>query len=134
MLDDPYFQIIMDKINVIIHEDTSYQKGCLPMRTQKCFAIKVSNCHHQNIQLIFYNYSFEMLCMRMLRIPTLTLSLIFGTRQLQVKPHVAGLWLSPGKPTRRTVITMESIDFDQLLGPSFQRYIWQVKILQDVLL
>ena len=33
-----------------------------------------------------------------------------GTRQLQANPHVAGPWLSPGKPTRRAVTTMGSND------------------------
>ena len=31
-----------------------------------------------------------------------------GTGQLQANPHVAGPWLSPGKPTRRAVTTMGS--------------------------
>ena len=45
--------------------------------------------------------------------------------QLQANPHVAGPWLSPGKPTRRAVATMGSNDLVvgevHLLGPSFQR-------------
>jgi hypothetical protein len=40
-LDDPRYEIIRSKIHVIIHEDTMYQKGNLPMRTQKCFAVRV---------------------------------------------------------------------------------------------
>ncbi|XP_076454636.1 mutS protein homolog 4-like [Babylonia areolata] len=39
-LEDARFELIMSKINLIIHEDTMYQKGTLPMRTQKCFAVK----------------------------------------------------------------------------------------------
>ena len=46
--------------------------------------------------------------------------------QLQANPHVAGPWLSPGKPTRRAVATMGSNDLvvgeDHMLGPSCQRY------------
>ena len=52
-----------------------------------------------------------------------------GSGQLQANPHVAGLWLSPGKPTRRAVSTMGSNDLvvgeDHILGPSCQRYNWQ---------
>ena len=51
-----------------------------------------------------------------------------GSGQLQANPHVAGLWLSPGKPTRRAVITMGSNDLVvaevHMLGPSCQRYNW----------
>ena len=43
-------------------------------------------------------------------------------------PHVAGKWLSPGKPTRRAVTTMGSNDLVvgevHMLGPSCQRYNW----------
>ncbi|XP_070186875.1 mutS protein homolog 4-like [Littorina saxatilis] len=39
-LEDARFELIMSKINLIIHEDTKYQKGTLPMRIQKCFAVK----------------------------------------------------------------------------------------------
>ena len=53
-----------------------------------------------------------------------------GARQLQANPHVAGPWLSPGKPTRREVTTMGSNDLvvgeDHMLGPSCQRYNWQM--------
>ena len=34
----------------------------------------------------------------------------YGSGQLQANPHVAGPWLSPGKPTRRAVTTMGSSD------------------------
>ena len=33
---------------------------------------------------------------------------VSGSGQLQANPHVAGLWLSPGKPTRSAVTTMGS--------------------------
>ena len=33
-----------------------------------------------------------------------------GSGQLQANPHVAGPWLSPGKPTRMAVTTMGSND------------------------
>ena len=42
ILSDARFVVLIDKINEIIHEDTRYQKGTLNMRTQKCFAVKVS--------------------------------------------------------------------------------------------
>ena len=49
-------------------------------------------------------------------------------RTIEANPHVAGQWLSPGKPTRRAVATMGSNDLvvgeDHMLGPSFQRYFW----------
>ena len=45
-----------------------------------------------------------------------------GSVQLQANPHVAGPWLSHGKPTRRAVTTMGSSDMvvgeDHMLGPS----------------
>ena len=53
-----------------------------------------------------------------------------GSRQLQANSHVAGPWLSPGKPTRRAVTTMGSNDLvvgvDYMSGPSCQRYNWQM--------
>ena len=52
-----------------------------------------------------------------------------GSGQLQANPHVAGPWLSPGKPTRRAVTTVGSKDLvvgeDHMLGPSCQRYNWK---------
>ena len=52
-----------------------------------------------------------------------------GSGPLQANPHVAGPWLSPGKPIRRAVTTMRSNDLvigeDHMLGPSCQRYNWQ---------
>ena len=51
-----------------------------------------------------------------------------GTGQLQANPHVAGPWLSPGKPTRRAVTTMGSNDLVvgevHMLGQNCQRYNW----------
>ena len=48
-----------------------------------------------------------------------------GSGQLQANPHVAGPWLSPGKPTRRAVTMTELNDMvlgeDHMLGPSCQR-------------
>ena len=41
VLEDPRFSLIMEKITLVINEDTVYQKGLLNMRTQKCFAVKV---------------------------------------------------------------------------------------------
>ena len=52
-----------------------------------------------------------------------------GSEQLQANPHVAGPWLSHGKPTQMAVTTMGSNDLvigeDHMLGPSCQRYDWQ---------
>ena len=51
-----------------------------------------------------------------------------GSWQMQANPHVAGPWLSPGKPTRRAVTTIGSNDLVvgevHMLGPSCQRYNW----------
>ena len=51
-----------------------------------------------------------------------------GSGQLQANPHVAGPWLSPGKPTRRAVTTIGSKDLVvgevHMLGTSCQRYNW----------
>ena len=51
-----------------------------------------------------------------------------GSGQLQANPHVAGPWLSPGKPIRRAVTTMGSNDLVvgevHMLGPSCRRYNW----------
>ena len=63
-------------------------------------------------------------------ISTLHVSVVHasGSGQLQANPHVAGPWLSPGKPTRRAVTTMVSNDLVvgevHMLGPSCQRYNW----------
>ena len=52
-----------------------------------------------------------------------------GSGQLQANSHVAGPWLSPGKPTLRAVTTMRSNDLivgeDHMLGPNCQRDNWQ---------
>ena len=49
-----------------------------------------------------------------------------GSEQLQANTHVAGPWLSRGKPTRWTVTTMGSnVGDDHMLGPSCQRYNWK---------
>ena len=52
-----------------------------------------------------------------------------GSGQLQANPHVAGPWLSPGKPTRGAVTTMWSNDLVvgevHMLGPSCQGHNWQ---------
>lgn len=34
------FEIILEKIKTVINDDTRYTKGCLNMRTQKCYAVK----------------------------------------------------------------------------------------------
>ncbi|KAJ8047643.1 MutS protein-like 4 [Holothuria leucospilota] len=39
-LDDQRFGLILEKIRMVIHDDTRYQKGTLSMRTQKCFAVR----------------------------------------------------------------------------------------------
>uniref|UniRef100_H3AEP5 MutS protein homolog 4 n=1 Tax=Latimeria chalumnae TaxID=7897 RepID=H3AEP5_LATCH len=39
-LDDNRFNIILDKIKTVINDDTRYTKGCLNMRTQKCYAVR----------------------------------------------------------------------------------------------
>ncbi|XP_069089318.1 mutS protein homolog 4 [Pleurodeles waltl] len=39
-LEDNRFKIILEKIKTVINEDTRYVKGCLNMRTQKCYAVK----------------------------------------------------------------------------------------------
>ncbi|KAM3841776.1 mutS protein homolog 4 [Vipera latastei] len=39
-LEDSRFGIILDKIKTVINDDTRYTKGCLNMRTQKCYAVK----------------------------------------------------------------------------------------------
>ena len=52
-----------------------------------------------------------------------------GSGQMQANPHVAGPWLSSGKPSRRAVTTVGSNDWvvgeDHMLGPSCQWHIWQ---------
>ncbi|XP_075688972.1 mutS protein homolog 4 isoform X2 [Rhinoderma darwinii] len=39
-IDDPRFNIILEKIKTVINDDTRYTRGCLNMRTQKCYAVK----------------------------------------------------------------------------------------------
>ena len=34
------FGIILDKIKTVINDDARYMKGCLNMRTQKCYAVR----------------------------------------------------------------------------------------------
>lgn len=34
------FGIILEKIKTIINDDARYMKGCLNMRTQKCYAVR----------------------------------------------------------------------------------------------
>ena len=52
-----------------------------------------------------------------------------GSGQLQANPHLAGPWLSPGRPSQGAVTMMGSNDLvvgeDHMLGPSCQRYNWQ---------
>ena len=62
-------------------------------------------------------------------VPCKTLSATSGTGQSLAIPFVAGPRLSPGKPTRVTVIMMVFIDLvvgvHHMLGSSCQRYNWQ---------
>ncbi|XP_026969901.1 mutS protein homolog 4 [Sagmatias obliquidens] len=39
-LEDKRFVIILDKIKTVINDDARYMKGCLNMRTQKCYAVR----------------------------------------------------------------------------------------------
>uniref|UniRef100_A0A8C0KX09 MutS homolog 4 n=1 Tax=Canis lupus dingo TaxID=286419 RepID=A0A8C0KX09_CANLU len=39
-LEDKRFGIILEKIKTVINDDTRYMKGCLNMRTQKCYAVR----------------------------------------------------------------------------------------------
>ncbi|XP_065411483.1 mutS protein homolog 4 isoform X4 [Chrysemys picta bellii] len=39
-LEDKRFGIILEKIKTVINDDTRYTKGCLNMRTQKCYAVR----------------------------------------------------------------------------------------------
>uniref|UniRef100_A0A8C3T4Z3 MutS protein homolog 4 n=1 Tax=Chelydra serpentina TaxID=8475 RepID=A0A8C3T4Z3_CHESE len=39
-LEDKRFGIILEKIKTVINDDTRYAKGCLNMRTQKCYAVR----------------------------------------------------------------------------------------------
>ncbi|XP_071420630.1 mutS protein homolog 4 isoform X2 [Pithys albifrons albifrons] len=39
-LEDTRFGIILEKITTVINDETRYTKGCLSMRTQKCYAVK----------------------------------------------------------------------------------------------
>lgn len=34
------FGLILDKIGAVINDDARYTKGCLSMRTQKCYAVR----------------------------------------------------------------------------------------------
>lgn len=34
------FGIILEKIKTVINDDARYMKGCLNMRTQKCYAVR----------------------------------------------------------------------------------------------
>ncbi|XP_063795122.1 mutS protein homolog 4 isoform X3 [Pseudophryne corroboree] len=39
-IEDNRFDIILEKIRTVINDDTRYTRGCLNMRTQKCYAVK----------------------------------------------------------------------------------------------
>ncbi|XP_053326326.1 mutS protein homolog 4 [Spea bombifrons] len=39
-LEDKRFDIILEKIRSVVNDDTRYTKGCLNMRTQKCYAVR----------------------------------------------------------------------------------------------
>ncbi|XP_075038032.1 mutS protein homolog 4 isoform X1 [Mixophyes fleayi] len=39
-IEDNRFDIILEKIKTVINDDTRYTRGCLNMRTQKCYAVK----------------------------------------------------------------------------------------------
>ncbi|KAM4642188.1 mutS protein homolog 4 [Discoglossus pictus] len=39
-LEDNRFDLILEKIRTVINDDTRYTRGCLNMRTQKCYAVK----------------------------------------------------------------------------------------------
>ncbi|XP_039767855.1 mutS protein homolog 4 isoform X2 [Ornithorhynchus anatinus] len=39
-LEDNRFGIILEKIKIVINDDARYLKGCLNMRTQKCYAVR----------------------------------------------------------------------------------------------
>uniref|UniRef100_A0A8C8ZSJ8 MutS homolog 4 n=1 Tax=Prolemur simus TaxID=1328070 RepID=A0A8C8ZSJ8_PROSS len=39
-LEDKRFGIILEKIKTVINDDARYMKGCLNMRTQKCYAVR----------------------------------------------------------------------------------------------
>nr|AAL18350.1 MutS homolog 4 [Mus musculus] len=39
-LEDHRFGLILDKIKTVINDDARYMKGCLNMRTQKCYAVR----------------------------------------------------------------------------------------------
>ena len=47
-LEDPRYNLILEKIQAVIQDDTRYQKSSLNMRTQKCFAVKVISVNHFN--------------------------------------------------------------------------------------
>ncbi|KAM5147943.1 mutS protein homolog 4 isoform 1-T1 [Mantella aurantiaca] len=39
-LEDKRFDLVLEKIRTVINDDTRYIRGCLNMRTQKCYAVK----------------------------------------------------------------------------------------------
>ncbi|XP_031231777.1 mutS protein homolog 4 isoform X3 [Mastomys coucha] len=39
-LEDHRFELILEKIKTVINDDARYMKGCLNMRTQKCYAVR----------------------------------------------------------------------------------------------
>lgn len=53
ILQDERFSILLDRIQDVVHDSTHYQKGSLNMRTQKCFAIKVSHQFPSDLSLDF---------------------------------------------------------------------------------
>ena len=87
--------------------------------------------HFADLTGLFFNLitaRFRIICLPLLVALHASVVRASGSGQLQANPHVAGPWLSPGKPTRRAITTMGSNDLVvgevHMLGPSCQRYNW----------
>ena len=120
-------QLVLSCNMVVFHGHALWLDKSPPHCVWLACIIHSNHCH------VIWSYSMAMLigCVKVHHtVKALHASVVHasGSGQLQANPHVAGPWLSPGKPTRRAVSTMGSNDLVvgevHMLGPSCQRYNW----------
>ena len=105
---------------------------CLVNNVCSTICIRISTVYRwiTTVAVLFVNFCVDE-CVLFASVYCLCPSVVHasGSGQLQANPHVAVLWLSPGKPTRRVVTAVGSSDLvigeDHMLGQSCQRYNWQ---------
>ncbi|XP_064400656.1 mutS protein homolog 4-like isoform X2 [Halichondria panicea] len=96
VLDDPRFDILLSKINAVVHDDTHYQKGALNIRTQKCFCLKSDTNSMLNVTRKLYSEIIEDIALMTEQLSSehgLTLRSVFNCSRgfyLQMTPEGGG--------------------------------------------